>query len=165
MNTTINLIGFAGANLAEHPRRLPESVGVSIVDAEPGNSDLRSMRAAVTVATVPTSPQRRTIYRLGRDAISDTNYWLSWSTIVHAIRGFDGDDTSERTYFTGSGTPKWTNNIIGLAGGAPYPQGVRELAVPAPTAAPMHRRVPLAVTTSHSAATAMPACSTPDSQP
>ena len=136
MNTTINLIGFAGANLAEHPRRLPESVGVSIVDAEPGNSDLRSMRAAVTVATVPTSPQRRTIYRLGRDAISDTNYWLSWSTIVHAIRGFDGDDTSERTYFTGSGTPKWTNNIIGLAGGAPYPQGARELAVPAPTTAP-----------------------------
>jgi hypothetical protein len=132
----INLTGFAGANLAEHPRRLPETVGVSIIDAEPGHSDLRGMRAAVTVATVPTSPQRKTIYRLGRDAISDTNYWLSWSTIVHAIRGFDGDDTSERTYFTGSGTPKWTDNIIGLAGGAPYPQGTRELAVPAPANAP-----------------------------
>lgn len=136
MSTTINLTGFAGAILAEHPRRLPETVGVSIIDAEPGHSDLRGMRTAVTVATVPTSPQRKTIYRLGRDAISDTNYWLSWSTIVHAVRGFDGDDTSERTYFTGSGTPKWTNNIIGLAGGAPYPQGTRELAVPAPTTAP-----------------------------
>jgi hypothetical protein len=136
MSTTINLTGFAGANLAEHPRHLPETVGVSIIDAEPGHTDLRGLKARVTVATVPTSPQRKTIYRLGRDAISDTNYWLSWSTVVHAIRGFDGDDTSERTYFTGSGTPKWTNNIIGLAGGAPYPQGTRELAVPAPTTAP-----------------------------
>lgn len=136
MSTTITLAGFSGAVLSEHARNLPESVGVSIIDAEPGHADLRSLRAAVTVATVPASPQRLTIYRMGRDAISDTNYWFSWSTIVHAIRGFDGEDTSERTYFTGSGTPKWTNNSIGLAGGAPYPQGTRELAVPAPVAAP-----------------------------
>lgn len=136
MSTTITLAGFAGANLSEHPRRLPETVGVSIIDAEPGHSDLRAMRAAVTVATVPTSPQRKTIYRMGRDSISDTNYWLSWSTVVSVIRGFDGSDSSERTYFTGSGTPKWTNNIMGLSGGAPYPQGTRELAVPAPTSAP-----------------------------
>ena len=136
MSTTINLTGFAGANLAEHPRHLPESVGVSIIDAEPGHADLRSMRAAVTVATVPSSPQRKTIYRLGRDTVNDANYWLSWSTIVSAIRGFDGDDPTERTYFTGSGTPKWTDNAIGLTGGAPYPQGTRELAVPAPTTKP-----------------------------
>lgn len=136
MSTTINLIGFSGANLAEHPRALPETVGVSIIDAEPGHSDLRAMRAAVTVATVPTSAQRKTIYRLGRDVVSDTNYWFSWSTIVHAIRGFDGDDPTERTYFTGSGTPKWTDNAIGLSGGPPYPQGTRELSVPAPTIAP-----------------------------
>lgn len=136
MSTTINLTAFAGANLAENPRNLPEAMGVSIINAEPGHADLRPMRGAVTVATVPTSPQRVTIYRMGRDVVSDTNYWLSWSTAVHAIRGFDGTDTTERTYFTGSGTPKWTDNTIGLAGGAPYPQGVRELAVPAPTTAP-----------------------------
>lgn len=140
MSTTINLIGFAGANLAEHPRALPETVGVSIIDAEPGHTDLRAMRAAVTVATVPASPQRKTIYRLGRDVVSDTNYWFGWSTIVSVIRGFDGDDTTERTYFTGSGTPKWTDNSTGpaggLTGGPPYPQGTRELSVPAPTTAP-----------------------------
>ena len=136
MSPTITLTGFRGAVLAEHPRSLPESVGVSVIDAEPGHSDLRGMRAAVAVASVPTSPQRKTIYRLGRDTVNDGQYWLSWSSIVHAIRGFDGEDTTERTYFTGSGTPKWTDNVIGLAGGEPYPQGVRELAVPAPTTAP-----------------------------
>lgn len=136
MSTTITLTGFAGAVLRAHPRSLPESIGVSMIDAEPGHSDLRPLRGRLTVATVPTSPQRKTIYRLGRDAVNDAAYWLSWSTIVHAARGFDGEDTTERTYFTGSGTPKWTDNVIGLAGGAPYPQGVRELAVPAPTIAP-----------------------------
>lgn len=132
----ITLAGFAGANLAVHPRLLPEAVGVSVVDADPGHSDLRPLRDRVTVATVPTIPQRLTLYRLGRDTPSDANYWLSWSTIVHAIRGFDGSDPTERTYFSGSGSPKWTDNVIGLAGGAPYPQGARELAVPAPITKP-----------------------------
>lgn len=132
----ITLAGFAGANLAAHPRLLPEAVGVSVVDADPGYRDLRPLRDRVTVATVPTIPQRLTLYRLGRDTPSDANYWLSWSTIVHAIRGFDGNDPTERTYFSGSGSPKWTDNVIGLAGGAPYPQGARELAVPAPITQP-----------------------------
>lgn len=138
MSTTINLTGFAGANLAEHPRRLPETVGVSIIDAEPGHSDLRSLRAGVKItANVSTGGSlRKTIYRMGRDTLSDNDYWLSWSTIVSVARGFDGNDTTDRIYFTGSGTPKWTDNIIGLSGGEPYPQGARELAVPAPTTAP-----------------------------
>lgn len=132
----ITLAGFSGANLAVQPRLLAESVGVSVVDADPGFSDLRPLRGRVTVATVPAAPQRRTIYRMGRDTPNDAQFWFSWSTIVHAIRGFDGSDTTERTYFTGSGTPKWTDNVIGLAGGAPYPQGTRELAVPAPITKP-----------------------------
>ena len=136
MSSTITLAGISGAVLAVDPRQLPDSVGVSVIDADPGHGDLRPLRAALPVASVPASPQRKTIYRLGRDTISDTLHWLSWSGIVHAVRGFDGADTSERTYFTGAGTPKWTDNIIGLAGGAPYPQGTRELAVPAPTEAP-----------------------------
>lgn len=132
----ITLAGFTGANLAVQPRLLAESVGVSVIDGDPGYTDLRPLHDRTTVATVPTSPQRKTIYRLGRDTPSDTNYWFSWSTIVNVIRGFDGLDPTERTYFSGSGTPKWTDNVIGLAGGAPYPQGTRELAVPFPMVAP-----------------------------
>ena len=79
---------------------------------------------------------RTTLYRMGRDTPSATAFWLCWTDTVHVTRGFDTSDTTERTYYTGSGTPKWTNNNIGLSGGAPYPQVSRELSVPAPTTAP-----------------------------
>ena len=129
----VRVAGFLGANQALQPMLLPETVGVSSLNQKPGRGDLRPWKAPSNVATVPSG--RNTIHRMGRDVVSDANYWFSWSTVVHAIRGFDGADTTERTYFTGSGTPKWTDNTIGLAGGAPYPQGLRELAVPAPTTA------------------------------
>jgi hypothetical protein len=127
--------GFAGSNSAINARLLPEAVGVSVIDAEPGLGDLRPLHARQTVATVPTGAQQLTIYREGRDSPNDALYWFSWSTIVSAIRGFDGTDTTERIYFTGSGSPKWTDNVIGLGGGAPYPQATRELGVPAPISA------------------------------
>jgi len=132
----INLGGFAGSNLAIDPRLLNEAVGVNVIDASPGYSDLRPLHAALNVATVPTGTQRKTIYRMGRDVPSDSLYWLNWSDVVSVIRGFDGSDTTERTYYSGNGTAKWTDNVIGLSGGPPYPQAERELSVPAPSAAP-----------------------------
>jgi hypothetical protein len=133
----ITLAGFAGSNLATNPRLLAETVGVYVVDAEPGLGDLRPLHDRLTVASVPASPQRLTIYREGRDTPNDTLYWLSWSTIVSVIRGFDGTDPTERIYFMGSGTAKWTDNILALGGGPPYPQADRELSVPAPITAPI----------------------------
>lgn len=130
--TRLVVAGFAGANLALDPLLLPEAVGVDASNMKRTRGNLQPWNAPLTVATVPTSPQRLTIYRMGRDTVSDTNYWLSWSTVVHAIRGFNAQDTTERTIFTGSGTPKWTDNVLGLAG-APYPTATRELGVPAPT--------------------------------
>lgn len=131
----IDLLGFRGSNQAANPRLLNEAVGVNAVNLEPGRNDFRPLRDLLTVATVPSSPQALTIYRMGRDVVSDSLYWLSWSTAVSVARGFDGDDTTERTYFTGSGTPKFTSNAIGL-GSAPYPQATREFGVPAPISAP-----------------------------
>lgn len=134
----ITIDSFLGANLAFDDTLIPKGVGVNSLNQQPGYGDFRPWLAPGSVlATVPASPQRLTIHRMGQAAASDTNYWLSWSTVVHAITGFDsGEDSTERTYFTGSGTPKWTNNVIGLSGGAPYPQATRELGVPAPTTAP-----------------------------
>lgn len=131
----ITVNAFKGANLSLDELLLPEGVGVDSQNQRPGHSDMRPWYLPSTVATVPSGTQRQTIYRLGQDVASDANYWLQWTTIVHAIRGFDNPDTTERTYFTGSGTAKWTDNVIGLSGGAPYPQATRELSVPAPTTA------------------------------
>lgn len=95
---------------------------------------MRPWRNALTVATVPTG--RKTIYRMGRDVDSDSQYWLSWTTRVHAMLGFETENTTERTYFTGDGVPKVTDNTIALAS-APYPTAARLLGVPAPISAPI----------------------------
>lgn len=131
--TIITINSFLGANLAFDELLLPEGVGVQSLNQRPGFGDLRPWNApGALVATVPSSPQRLTIWRMGQDVHSESNYWLSWSAQVHAAIGFDTDDTTERTYYTGDGTPKWTDNVKALAGGAPYPQAARELGVPTP---------------------------------
>jgi hypothetical protein len=71
---------------------------------------------------------------MGRDVASDTNYWLTWTTDVHVVRGPNASDSAEQTYFSGSGTPKWTDTTQALAT-YPYPTAARELGIPAPNAA------------------------------
>ena len=131
--------GFAGENRALHPKLLPDAVGVVSRNAKPGRGDLRPWRQPLTVATVPAG--RQTIYRMGRDVASDAQYWLSWPSRVHAIRGFSADDTTERTYYTGDGTPKVTDNLaLDGVGTQTNPTTHRPLGIPAPA-------TPLLVTT------------------
>lgn len=126
----LTFAGFAGENRALHPLLLPENTGTVSLNQKPGRGDLRPWNAPMPVATVPAG--RKSIYRMGRDVASDTNYWLSWPTEVHAVRGINASDTAERTYYTGDGSPKWTDTTRALAS-APYPTAARELGVPAPT--------------------------------
>lgn len=126
--------GFGGANLAREAKLIPDNFGRDSVNQKPGRGDLRAWRMPLAVASVP--PGRQTIYRMGRDVASDANYWLSWPSVVHAVRGFDADDPTERTYYTGAGTPKVTDNVLALAS-PPYPTAARELGVPAPITAPL----------------------------
>lgn len=129
----IVLAGFTGENRAVHPTLLPEGAGVSSRNQKPGRGDLRPLRNPLDVATVPSG--RSTIYRMGRDVASDADYWFSWTGVVHAMRGFITEDTTERTFYTGDGIPKQTDNTIALAS-TPYPTAWRALGVPVPTAVP-----------------------------
>lgn len=129
--SVIRFAGFAGANRALEPKLLPDTVGTESTNQKPGRGDLRPWKAPLNKATVPAG--RKTIYRMGRDVVSDVNYWLSWPTVVHAVVGGNAADTSERTYYTGSGTPKWTDNQKALPVGTDSNQGARELGVPNPT--------------------------------
>jgi len=128
----IRYAGFSGENRAINPVMLPDTTGVVSRNQKPGRGDLRAWKLPTTVATVPGG--RQTIYRMGRDVNSDTQYWLSWTSTVNVVRGFDAADTTEQTYYTGDGIPKFTNNIIGLAS-APYPTAYRPMGLPAPTGA------------------------------
>lgn len=133
--TVIRWTGFAGENRAIHPRLLPDNVGTVSRNCKPGRGDLRPWKAPAQVATVPAG--RQTIYRMGRDTPSDNTYWLSWTGVVHAVRGFEADDTTERTYYTGDGAPKVTNNIA-VSGVAPQDNpgaNWRPMGLPAPATA------------------------------
>lgn len=128
----LTITGFVGANPAKDAMTLPDVVGVDARNMKRTRGGLMPWRVPLQVATVPASPARKTLYRMGRDVANDASYWLSWTTVVDCIRSFNPTDTTERTIFTGSGTPKWTNNVLGLAS-PPYPTATRELGVPPPT--------------------------------
>ncbi len=129
--SVIRFAGFLGANQALQPMLLPETVGVSSTNQKPGRGDLRPWKAPLTKTTVPAG--RKTIWRMGRDVVSDTNYWLSWPTVVHAVVGGNAAETAERTYYTGDGAPKWTNTTQAIGVNPPYPTDSYPLGVPAPT--------------------------------
>lgn len=130
----IRFSGFLGENRALEPKLLPDTVGTTSLNAKPGRGDLRPWKAPLNKTTVPAG--RKTIFRMGRDVVSDTNYWLSWPTVVHAVVGGNAAETNERTYYTGDGTPKWTDTTKALSSTSnAMPTSARELGVPAPASA------------------------------
>ncbi len=130
----IRLGPFLGANLALHPKLLPANVGVASTNHWPSKGDLRPWKIPLAGTTIGAG--KKTIFMLGRDATPDTIYWLEWATLVHAVRSFRASDTTKRTYYTGSGPPKVTDNLIGLAG-TPYPTAYRDLGIPRPLTLPI----------------------------
>lgn len=129
----LRFAGFKGCAIKPPARLIADDMGVDARNLRPGLGWFEPWKAPLAVATVPAAQQ--SIYRMGRDAPSDSTYWLSWATDVDAAPGFIGTDTQERTYFTGDGVPKWTDATIGL-GTPPYPQTSRPLGVPAPLNSP-----------------------------
>jgi len=128
------MAAFAGENRALHPTLIPEVAGTLSVNQKPAKGDLRPWKNPLTVKTVAAGTT--SIYRMGRDMVSDTDYWLTWpgTEPVHVVRGPNAVDTQERTYYTGNGEPRWTDQTKALAG-ASYPASFRKLGVPAPTTA------------------------------
>jgi hypothetical protein len=132
--TLLRLDQFLGANKQVNPRLLAPGIGVNSVNQKPGRGDLRPWSGSSNVATVPGG--QMSLYRMGRDVRDPARYWLSWATDVDAVRGFDVNDPTERTYYTGDGAPKVTDNIMALDT-PPYPTFNRPLGMPAPLTAPL----------------------------
>lgn len=130
--TALTFAGFFGAIKAEQPRMLPDGFCVDVTNMRPGRGDLRPWNTKLTVATLPAG--RISMYRLGRDVASDSDYWLSSPNDVDYVRSLLANDSTERTYITGESEPRVTDNVLGIAG-APYPTSYRLLGVPPPSAA------------------------------
>lgn len=123
---------FIGANLEVHPKRLADGLGVNARNLRLGGANLRPYNSATIVYSgITASPQRQSLYRMGRATPSDTQYWLSSINDVDYVRSLLANDPTERIYYTGESEPRTTDNILALAG-EPYPTAFRTLGIPAP---------------------------------
>lgn len=127
-------INFIGAVPKVTPRKLGDGFGVNASNLRLGFGDLRGWNASLYVQTTGGATPLKSMYRMNAAAISDTDYWLQWTTDVNVVRSLIASDTTEEIYYTGDGVPKRTNNVIGLPG-APGPAAWRTLGIPAPSSA------------------------------
>ena len=114
----LTLAGFLGQNTKHDPLMLPDGTGVLSLNQKPGESNFRPWRDPIALVGPVVPAFRQTLYRMGRSTPTETNFWLSYSAVAHIIRGFDQQDPTERTYLTDGVAPKWTDNILALAGTA-----------------------------------------------
>jgi hypothetical protein len=135
MSMILSLQAFKGANGSINPKLLPDGIGVNALNLDATQGDFRGQRAASVVHTLTGyATQQISLYRMGRDAPSDTAYWLAYNVDADFARSPLAGDTTERTYITRAGSiPAFTNNTY--LGSAPYPTATIDLGVPAPTAA------------------------------
>lgn len=135
MPVVVGLQAFLGANTFTNPKRLAAGVGAYALDLDPTHGDMRGIKAANVVHTLTgLASQQISAYRMGRDAPSDTAYWLTSSTDTDYMRSLLANDATERTYYTDGVKPRFTDNTL-LGGSPPYPGSSYTLGVPAPSAA------------------------------
>lgn len=131
--SAIPLRVFSGVIQAANPELLDAKIAQKAVNTKLIYGDLRPWKSPLEILT-PTKPGTQlSIYRFGENEIVDTNYWFTWPTDVDVVRAPIDNDVSERTYYTGDGYPKVTNNARALTGGTAYPINYYRLGVPPPS--------------------------------
>lgn len=125
---------FAGIRPRLDARLLPDGAAQTADNTNTERGGLRALEGVRDIMALPKSSVR-TIYRFGQGLNSETQYWFHWTTDVDVIKGPIADDTSERTFWTGDGAPKYTTAQLGI-GGTNLPSGWRSLGVSRPSAPP-----------------------------
>jgi len=128
---------FSGVAPRVNPRLLADNKAQSASNCVVTSGTLRPLKTNLAVMTLPKSGTIRTIHRFGQDVAEDDRYWFHWADDVDVVRGPIFGDTQERTYWTGDGLPKVSDNSIALSGGTQYPMNAYTLGIPAPATAPI----------------------------
>ena len=93
---------------------------------------LRPIEDARTLAvTLAKAGTIQSIYRFGQGLTDEAQHWFHWTSDVDVVRGPIPTDTTERTYFTGDGEPKYTDATIGPGAGN-MPAASFTLGIPRP---------------------------------
>lgn len=130
----ISVRAFQGISPFTRPRYLQDSQAQIALNCKAWLGPLQAIKAPVLVADLPKAGAHTTIYRFGENETDESNYWFHWNADVDVVKGLINDDTSERTFYSGDGKPKVTDNTLALLGGdGQYPSNFRTLGVPAPT--------------------------------
>lgn len=127
---------FSGVAPRLTPWRLPPQMAQVALNVDLASRTLRPWKALSSAieSGLANTGNASTIYRFGLDLVSDTQYWFHWNALdVDLVKGPLRNDQTERTFYTGDGAPKWTNNTLALTGSPPYPIAYRDLGVVAPT--------------------------------
>jgi hypothetical protein len=130
----ITINRFGGISPVTPPRYLGDHQAQTAVNCPTWTGSLAPMLGTTKVQDFAKVGDIQSLYRFGQDVDSKTQYWFHWTGDVDVVRGFIHGDTSERTFFTGDGAPKATDNTLALTGaGAAYPHNAHMLGVPVPT--------------------------------
>lgn len=134
MSIIIAETSWTGANTARNPKTLPPGIGVSASELDNSRGDFRGRPDVTTVHTLVGygATQQQSLYRMGRETASDTQYWLAFVNDVDFARSLLANDPLERTYGTGGSfvKPSYTDNTF--LGSTPYPTGGYYLGIPVP---------------------------------
>lgn len=130
MNFTVGI--FSGMAPSVSARLLDPKFGQQVVNALNTNGELTPLKDIMQIGDglLAKPGVKKSIYRFGVDREED-EYWFHWTTDVNVVRGSINDDTTERTYFTGDGVPKYT--YAAIATGSPMmPTVSYTLGIPRP---------------------------------
>ena len=114
------------------PHLLTEMLAQKAVNTILWTGGVAPLKAETFAADTHKFGEKLTIYRDGQHIDDDTKYWLSFTTDVDITRGPVVDDEIGRLFYTGDGTPKMTNSLIGWADPGAMPAGFYELGIPQP---------------------------------
>lgn len=133
----VRIRSFSGVAPALTPWKLPPGMAQVALNINPDSRTVKPWRDAVVASAGYALGTTTTIFRFGRSLISDVEYWFQWAFDVDVVKGPIVGDATERTFYTGDGAPKWTNNTLALTGGPPYPAAYRDLGMVRPVNPPV----------------------------
>ena len=134
----ITVSKFSGVSPMTPPRYLSNEAAQAALNCPVWKGSLQSSRGTSTITPAPLTKTGtiKSIYRFGQNETDEDKYWFHWTADVDVVQGFIAGDVTERTYFTGDGVPKVTDNSRALVGGGTnYPINSYTLGVPKPTGA------------------------------
>jgi hypothetical protein len=128
----IKLKGFSGVRPRVDTKLLKGHEGEISDNCNLQSGSLRAWRTPKFIQNLAKSGEIKSIY-----LYDDGATWLHWTDDVDVVRGPISNNTTERTYFTGTDAPRVTDNTIADAGGNDeYPEDSYLIGLPAPTTAP-----------------------------